>query len=108
VKRVLALVMLAVLGIMLLTAADSCSKEINKNHTSDSDVDSKIRSQVSLGMSEPQVRSIMGKANHTQETNSAGYKNDCWYYGSSDSWQLCFDNGLVDHHPMSLTSKNRY
>jgi hypothetical protein len=101
-------VAVSALGVGLLTGAGSCaSSALNSNGKSDDNVQQKMGT-ISLGASEDEVRSMLGSPNHTQQTNTSGYQSDCWYYGSTDSWQLCFDNGLVDHHSMSLTSKNHY
>jgi outer membrane protein assembly factor BamE (lipoprotein component of BamABCDE complex) len=56
--------------------------------------------QVQVGMSETDVRSIMGEPDSTQHFENAGLPSeDCWYYGFS--YQACFDGD-------SLTSKNKY
>jgi outer membrane protein assembly factor BamE (lipoprotein component of BamABCDE complex) len=107
-KRFALYLVLAGLAIFVLTGADSCtSQAINQNSKSDAQVQ-KAMTTVQLGMSEPEVRSILGEPNDTQEMNTDGYQNDCWYYGSTNSWQLCFDNGLMERHEKTLTSKNHY
>jgi hypothetical protein len=59
--------------------------------------------QVRMGMSEPQVVAILGKPETTSDMQMVGTDRlSCIYYGvlSTDSWQLCFDNGR-------LNAKNR-
>jgi outer membrane protein assembly factor BamE (lipoprotein component of BamABCDE complex) len=105
-QRLLTLALLTVFGVLLLTAA-SCSEVINENSKSDGEV-SQLMSDVRLGMSQGEVRAILGEPNHKQQMNTEGYRSDCWYYGSTGSWQLCFDTGLMEDHPLQLTSKNHY
>lgn len=101
----------ALLSVLLLVGADSCSSSTSENHLSSSDVAQKL-DQISLGMSEDEVRNILGGPNDTETTNTEGYKSDCWYYGNVDvnDWRFCFDNGLVTHthHEMRLTSINHF
>jgi hypothetical protein len=78
-KRLVLFASAAVLGVGFLTGADSCtSSAINTNGKSDSDVQQKM-SEISLGASEYEVRSVLGEPNHTQQTNTSGYQSDCRY-----------------------------
>ena len=107
--RRLLLIGAALLSVLLLVGAGSCSSSTNENHLGSSQVAHKLH-QISLGMSEDEVRSILGGPNDTETTNTEGYKSDCWWYGNPEDWRFCFDNGLLTHthHAMRLTSINHY
>ena len=82
--------------------------------------------RVEIGMSEAEVRMILGSPNHTQVFETEGSRSECWYYGDVNDYQLCFDesfgSGLVtggesyselleDWTPalrVTVTSKNHY
>jgi outer membrane protein assembly factor BamE (lipoprotein component of BamABCDE complex) len=62
-------------------------------------------SQIRLGMTETQVKAILGKPDSTQRSQTAGLGTmDEWYYGTlsaKGSYQFSFTNG-------KLEAKNRY
>ena len=50
-------------------------------------------SDVQMGMTIPQVITILGQPDDRQHTEAAGnYNDDCLYYGNA---QICFENGHV-------------
>jgi outer membrane protein assembly factor BamE (lipoprotein component of BamABCDE complex) len=60
--------------------------------------------QAHQGMTKPQLRTLLGKPESTDETTVSGSTMECWYYGilaQSGSYQFCFSNGKLD-------SKSRY
>jgi len=107
-KAKLAAIAAVVTAIAFSASACDTGNLTNKNGNSNSDVNAKM-AQISLGMDEDTVLSILGEPNDKQESDTNGMKDDCWYYG--DSWQLCFDNMDSNFNPtieMQLSSKSHY
>jgi outer membrane protein assembly factor BamE (lipoprotein component of BamABCDE complex) len=81
--------------------AESCEESVENLEDVSGENDSQYRAkvrQVKLGMSRPEVRTIMGPPRSKQTMRSEFGRSDYWYYGT---WQITFDHGKVD-------SKNRY
>lgn len=102
VKWFLAIAALLV-AIIIVVAIVGLGKAANNADKQSTNVAAHVN-QVQLGMTEAQVRSILGKPDSKQHMVSSGLVSDEWYYGTlstKGSWQFAFDNGR-------LTAKNQY
>jgi hypothetical protein len=72
---------------------------------------------VHMGMSESDVRNILGKPtsseNNYEYKDGIGRKNECWKYpaGGLHYYQVCFSNGTSrphHHHAFRVAAKNYY
>lgn len=88
--------------VVIVVAVVGVGQQASEDQGNAKDLRAKV-AQVKLGSTPTQVRASLGKPDDTQQLQSNGLTERCWYYGglSDDQWQLCFTNGKLD-------SKNRY
>ena len=93
------LVIVAVIIIVIV----SLGKAVDKANKTAARV-APLMGQITIGESESQVRSVLGKPDSTQSDNIGGQAETYWYYGTlstKGTWQLVFTNDR-------LTDKNKY
>lgn len=90
--------------IIIIAAVVGLGSAANDSDKSSSQVSRAKYAQAKTGMAKPQLRSLLGKPERTDETQVNGLRMECWYYGvlsANGSYQFCFQNG-------KLSTKSRF
>lgn len=91
-----------ILGFIVISAivsAGTVATVVVKSQNSSNQVGQANFDSISQGMSQEEVRGILGDPESTDVTNVQDLTMECWYYGilalGSGTYQFCFENGAL-------------